>query len=171
MSRIWNQFDLGTTIVAGLVAGVALAGFETMATSLSGAGTAEMPLQMAAAMVLGRRALAPDYPFLIAGIVGVAVYLVVSVALAILFATIVSWISTVTKGELLTTSVELILAGVIFAVAAWLFSFYVVARWAGWTWFPERANNTIAFLGNGIFFGGVLGVALSRFRVRRLRGA
>jgi hypothetical protein len=171
MSKLDNRFDLGAAVVAGVIAGSCLVGFEMVATSLNGAGPAGMPLRMAAAIVLGRRALAPEYTLAVAGILGVAVYIALSVVGATVFAAIASWIPVITAGELLSTGVELAFAGVVFGMAVWLVNCYMVAPLAGWTWFPENAHHTIAFLGYGVLFGGVLGITLGRLRVMRRHGA
>jgi hypothetical protein len=170
MSKLHNRFDLGASAVAGAIAGLCLMGFEGVATSLNGASTVGTPLRMIAAIALGRRALAPDYSFAAAAFVGVAVCIALSVAFAAVFTAIVSWIPVITEGELLTTSVELVFAGVVFGLVLWLVTFYVVAPLAGWTWLSENTHHTMAFLG-AVLFGGVLGVALGRLRTTVLRGA
>ena len=96
-------------------------------------------------------------------------YLVLSVAFAVLFTAIVSWVPVVTQGELLSTRLEHVVAGILFGVVLWLVSFYVVAPLAGWTWFSQNAHPTIAFLGHGIFFGAVLGFAVGQLRAVALR--
>jgi hypothetical protein len=170
MSTLDKRFDFGAAAVAGAIAVVCLMGFEIVATTLNGAGSGGTPLRMIAATVLGRRALAPDYPFAAAAFVGVALCIALSVAFAAVFTAIVSWISVITEGELLTTSVELVLAGVVFGLVLWLVTVYVVAPLAGWTWLSENTHQTMAFMG-AVLFGGGLGVALGRLRVTALRGA
>jgi uncharacterized membrane protein YagU involved in acid resistance len=169
MPKIAYRFDLGTAIVAGVVAGTCLMGFEMVASSLSGAATADAPLRMAAALVLGRRALSADYPFAGAALAGIAVCIVLSIVFAAAFTALASWIAAITEGELLTHTADMLVAGVIFGVALWLMNFYVIAPLAGWRWFPDDMNHLVAFLGHGFFFGGVLGLALGLHRLRHAR--
>ena len=49
MSRLADWFEPRAAVVAGIVAGLCLVGFEMTVTALSGAGAAGMPLRMAAA--------------------------------------------------------------------------------------------------------------------------
>lgn len=171
MARIGERVDLMRAAGAGIVAGLCLTGFEMMATVWSGAGSAATPLRMAAGTILGRQALDPAYSLGAASVAGTAVIVLLSAALAILFAAVVSWIVDVTEHEVLTRSLDMVVAGVVFGVLIWLVGFYVVAPLAGWRWFPESAHHTIAFIGYGIFFGGVLGAELGRFRKALLRRA
>jgi hypothetical protein len=150
-------------VLAGIIAGVALAAFDIAATTFSaGADTVTTPLRMSGAIVLGPRALEPGYPAALAVATGLFVLLLLSATYAWLFAALVSWLESVTEGEFLTTTHEHLLAGMVFATAMWLVGFYVVAPLAGWTWFPERFNHFVAFLGYGLLFGGTLGLMIDR---------
>jgi hypothetical protein len=92
----------------------------------------------------------------------VLVQMALSIACAWLFAAVVSWLESVTEGEFLTTALEHVLAGLVFALAFWLVGFYLVAPLAGWTWLPERFDHFVAFLGFGVLFGGTLGFMIDR---------
>ena len=108
-------------------------------------------------------------PAALAVATGLFVLLVLSAASAWLFAALVSWIESVTEGEFLTTTHEHLLAGMVFATVLWLIGFYVIAPLAGWTWFPQRFNHFVAFLGYGLLFGGMLGFMIDRTRaIRRM---
>jgi hypothetical protein len=159
-------------VVAGITAGVVLAAFQIIATAfLTGVDTATMPLRMTGAMLLGPHALEPGYSAAVALAAGLLVQMALSVACAWLFAALLSWLESVTEGEFLTTTVEHLLAGIVFGVAVWLVSFYLIAPLAGWTWFPTRFDHAVAFLGYGVLFGGWLGLVIDRMHAVHRRVA
>jgi hypothetical protein len=166
-----SQSDVGSVVLAGVVAGAVLAAFEVTATAfVMGTDAAVMPMRMAGAVVLGSRALEPGYPVIEAVAAALIVDLAISVLCAALFTALVSWIPRLTEGELLTTTAERLLVGIVFGVAVWLVTFYVVAPLAGWNWFPDRLDHVVAFLGHGLF-GASLGLMTGRAPVAHARMA
>ena len=132
MATILNRVDFRDVAYMGVTAGLMFAGYEVIATAcLTGPGTAAMPLRTIGAVVLGRGALDSHYSLVIAGLVGMAIHLLLSIAFAGLFTAAVTRIATATDGELLTTSGQLALAGIVFGTVVWLVDFYLVARLAG----------------------------------------
>jgi hypothetical protein len=150
-------------IVTGVIAGLSLLAFETVATAfLTGASTAGEPLRMLAALVTGPGTLDPQYPAGLADTMGVGVDLLLSIAFSGIFAVLTTWLATATRGELLTTTPGLVLAGLIFGTVLWLVNFYGIGQLAGWTWLSRRMNHDVAFLGHALFFGAPLGWMLGR---------
>ena len=147
----------------GVAAGLIFAGFELIATAIaSGPGSAMMPLRMISALLLGPASLEPSYSLPLVAITSIVIHLVLSVFFATIFAAIVTRIANATAGELLTSSAQLAVAGAMFGTVLWLVNFYVIARLAGWTWFPGDAHHVIAFVGHALFFGWPLGWILGR---------
>jgi hypothetical protein len=158
MATLLRRVDARDVAYTGVAAGLLFIGFEMVATaSLTGSATALMPLRMIGTIVLGRAALDPNYSIVAAGITGLAVHLLLSIAFAALFAEIVTRIERVTEGELMATNGQLALAGTMFGTALWLVNFYVIAPLAGWTWFAGNVHHVVAFLGHAFFFGCPLG--------------
>jgi hypothetical protein len=156
MATLLRRVDVRDVAYTGVAAGLLFIGFEMVATaSLTGSATALMPLRMIGTIVLGRAALDPNYSIVAAGITGLAVHLLLSIAFAALFAEIVTRIERVT--ELMATNGQLALAGTMFGTALWLVNFYVIAPLAGWTWFAGNVHHVVAFLGHAFFFGCPLG--------------
>jgi hypothetical protein len=161
MATLLRRVDVRDVAYTGVAAGLLFIGFEMVATaSLTGSATALMPLRMIGTIVLGRAALDPNYSIVAAGITGLAVHLLLSIAFAALFAEIVTRIERVT--ELMATNGQLALAGTMFGTALWLVNFYVIAPLAGWTWFAGNVHHVVAFLGHAFFFGCPLGWMSSR---------
>jgi len=134
MARLLSRVDLRDVAYTGAAAGLLFIGFEMVATaSLTGPATALIPLRMIGTIVLGRAALDPNYSIVVAGLTGLAVHLLLSIAFAALFAEIVTRIERATEGELMATNGQLVLAGTMFGTALWLVNFYVIAPLAGWT--------------------------------------
>src|SRR5262245_48296771 len=128
MATFIDRVELRDVVPAGITAGVIFAAFETIATALvSGPAAATMPIRMIGAMVLGPRALEPNYSLALAGITGLVVHLLLSIVFAGIFAVIVARIADATLGELLTSTGQLALAGTIFGMALWLVNFHVIA--------------------------------------------
>jgi hypothetical protein len=158
MARLLSRVDLRDVAYTGVAAGLIFIGFEMVATAfLMGSATALMPLRMIGAITLGQALLDPNYSPFVAGITGLAVHLLLSVAFAVLFAEGVSRIERATEGELMATSGQRALAGTVFGTALWLVNFYVIAPLAGWTWFAGNVHHIVAFLGHAFFFGCPLG--------------
>jgi hypothetical protein len=154
MATVVDRVDFRDVAYTGVTAGLIFAGFEVITTAfLTGAETAAMPLRMISAIVLGPAALDSHYSLVVAGVVGMAIHLLLSVAFAALFAATVRRIARATAGELLTTSGQLAVAGVVFGTVLWLVNFYFVAPLAGWIWFPGNVHHIVAFLGHAFFFG------------------
>ena len=121
------------------------AAFEMMATAvLMGPQAVFMPLRMIGAMVLGAEALDPGYSLITAAVAGVIVHMVLSIAFALMLAAVTP--AAITPGTLA-------LIGIAFGIGLWLVNFYVIAPFAGWTWFPERTNPIVQFLAHAFLFG------------------
>ena len=158
MARLLTRVDLRDVAYTGIAAGMIFMGFEMIATTLvTGSAAAPMPLRMIAGIVMGQTALDPSYPLFAAGMIGLVVHLLLSIAFAAIFAEIVTRVERATEGELMSSGTQLALAGTVFGAALWLVNFYVVAPLAGWTWFPENVHHIVAFLGHAFFFGCPLG--------------
>jgi len=156
MTTLAVRFGMGPAIVAGIIGGLAFAAFEMMATAvLMGPQTVFMPLRMIGAIVLGAQALDPGYSLITAAVAGVIVHMVLSIAFALMLAAVVP--AAVTPGTLA-------LIGIAFGMGLWLMNFYVIAPFAGWTWFPERTNPIVQFLAHAFFFGWPVGWYLGRSR-------
>jgi hypothetical protein len=159
--RWWRR----QALVGGVVAGLAFAVFEMVmaAMRMGPPRTFIMPLRMMAAMILGPAALEPSYSAVVAAVTGGLIHLVLSVTFAVIFVHLVRiafghWGSDV-----------LILAATAYGVLLWLMNFYVVARIAGWEWFPERTEPIVQFFAHAFFFGTVLGSYLDRAGTGRAR--
>ena len=135
---------------------MAFAAFEMMAAAvLMGPQTVFMPLRMIGAIVLGAQALDPGYSLITAAVAGVIVHMVLSIAFALMLAAVTP--AAITPGTLA-------LIGIAFGIGLWLVNFYVIAPFAGWTWFPERTNPIVQFLAHAFFFGWPVGWYLGRSR-------
>lgn len=140
-----DGFGMNAIVVAGVLAGLVFAIFEmVMAAVMMGPQAFFMPLRMISGIVLGEAALDPGYSLLVAGVVGVIVHLVLSVAFAAVLAAAVKTVKS--AGTALA-------AGVIFGIALWIVNFYVLAPVMGWGWFPERSNAVVQFMAHAFFFG------------------
>jgi archaellum biogenesis ATPase FlaH/uncharacterized membrane protein YagU involved in acid resistance len=147
--RAWIMYS----VMGGLTAGFAFVVFEMiMAALLDGRQTFVMPLRMIGALVLGDRALEPDYPVGRAVAAGVLVHVALSVLFAMVFGAIVAAIPALRR-----SARTMVAVASLYGVLLWLVNFYVVAPLAGWTWFPDQTNQLVQFLAHTIFFGAVLG--------------
>lgn len=156
MTTLAVRFGIGPAIVGGIIGGLAFAAFEmTAAAVLMGPQTVFMPLRMIGAIVLGAQALDPGYSLITAAVAGVIVHMVLSIAFALMLAAVTP--AAVTTGTLASI-------GVAFGIGLWLVNFYVIAPFAGWTWFPERTNPIVQFLAHAFFFGWPVGWYLGRSR-------
>jgi hypothetical protein len=147
----------GDVVLAGIFGGAVFAAFEmASAAVLMGWNALFNPFRMIGAMLLGANALEQGYPLVTAATAGVAVHLVLSVLFATIFAAITPQFSTTAASSL---------SGVVFGVVLWLVNFYAVAPTAGWTWFPERTDPLVQFMGHAFFYGCPVGWSLGRLRL------
>lgn len=145
MTRITDGFGMTAIVVAGVIGGLVFAVFEmVMAAVMMGPQAFFMPLRMIGGIVLGEAALDPSYSLLMAGMVGVVVHMVLSIAFAAVLAMVV---------KMLTSIGSALAAGIAFGIALWIVNFYVLAPMIGWTWFPERTNVAVQFMAHAFFFG------------------
>ena len=157
MTRVGLTFQASAILGAGVLAGLLFALFEMMAAALmQGSNALFMPLRMIGAIVLGPAALEPTYALGVAAVTGVLVHIVLSVALAFVFAAMVppAW----NRGSLA-------FAGIAFGLFLWIMNFYVIAPFAGWSWFPERTNPVVQLVAHTFFYGCPLGWLLARSRL------
>ena len=156
MVTVATKFRFGHVIAAGAIGGILFAAFDMVAAAvLMGMQSAFMPLRMIAAMVLGGEALDPGFWLPMGAIAGLIVHMVLSVAFAVIFASIAS--PSATDGMLA-------LGGIVFGTVLWLVNFYVIAPLAGWTWFPEQTNAPVQFIAHAFFYGCPVGWYLGRSR-------
>ena len=150
------KFGFGHVVAAGIIGGILFAAFEMFAAAvLMGSQAFFMPLRMIGAMVLGAGALESGYSLAVAGVMGLIIHMVLSVAFAVIFA----WIASPAA-----TDTMLALSGILFGAVLWPLNFYVVAPLAGWTWFPEQTNAPVQFVAHAFFFGCPVGWYLGRSR-------
>jgi hypothetical protein len=144
------RWGLRQGAIAGIVAGLAFAAFEMMATAfMMGAEAFFMPLRMIGAIVLGQEALDPGFSLVTAGVAGMLVHVMLSVIYGIVFGEI----ATILRGP-----AAFIVAGGVFGLALWLVNFYVIAPFA-FPWFLD-SSPLVQFIGHTVFFGLVLGTYL-----------
>jgi hypothetical protein len=156
MTTLAAQSGLGPSIVAGIIGGLIFAAFEMIAAAvMMGPEGTFMPLRMIGGIALGAQALDPAYPLVTAAIAGVLVHIVLSIAFAIVFSAIVP--ATVSSGAVA-------ILGIGFGIALWFVNFFVIAPFAGWTWFPERTDPLVQVLAHGLFFGCPVAWYLTRGR-------
>jgi hypothetical protein len=164
MAKVAVRFRPGTVVTLGLAAGIVFALFEILAAALLiGPASAARPIRMIAAMVLGLDALAPGYPLVIAGTVGLALHLFLSIIYTAILALIVTWISTITREELLSGALGDTFTGVFFGITLYVVNYYVISPMAGWSWFRDGSNVLMEFLSHALF-GAVAGWILARSR-------
>lgn len=144
---------LGQGAIAGVIAGLSFAVYGLLASAAMEAGGFFTPLRMIGAILLGRDALDPGYPLLVAGAAGVSVHLVLSVAYGMIFSLLAAG---------LRSPMWDITLGSAFGLSLWLINFYVVAPIA-FPWFLEL-NPIVQFIGHTFFFGTLLGVCIWRSR-------
>ncbi len=145
-------------ILGGVIAGITFAMFEMiMAAIMNGGDAFFMPLRMIGAMVLGQEALMPTYSLATAAIVGLVVHMMLSIIFGIVFGVIVAQVP-----ALAHSTTALIIAASVYGLLLWLVNFYVIARIAGWNWFPDQTNVAVQFVAHTFFFGTVIGWVLER---------
>lgn len=147
-------------LIGGIIAGVVFAAFEMMvAALLKGSMDAFWdPMRMIGAMVLGEAALEPTYALATAAITGFALHMMFSVAFGLVFA-FIAW----AVPALGVSPAALVVGASAYGLLLWLLNFYAVAPAAGWTWFPEKADQFWqGFVAHAFMFGSVLGAYLAR---------
>jgi hypothetical protein len=165
MARAAVRFRPGTVVTIGIAAGFVFAAFEVLtAGMLTGVASATRPLRMIAAMVLGPAALSPAYSLAVAGTIGLGLHLVLSIVYTAILAIVVSWVSSMSHEELLSSTLGDTFTGVFFGIALYVFNYFVVSPLAGWSWFHE--STLVEFFSHALF-GGVAGWMLARSRFDR----
>ena len=148
--------------IGGVIAGVALAMFDMLATALlNGAAAFFMPLRMIGAIALGPGALQPGYSLLTAGLVGMVIHMMLAVVFGIVFALLVAYVP-----ALASSPMALLAAASAYGLLLWLVNLYLIAPAMGWVWFGE-SNPVMQFLAHTFMFGAALGLYLDRVRARR----
>ena len=138
--------------IAGIIAGISFAMFEMMAAWLM-KGDFFGPLRMIGAMMLGEKALSPPYSLMTAGMVGMAIHMMLSLIYGVMFGALITYIP-----SLAFSPARLIGSAAVFGVVLWLVNFYLFAPLFGWNWFPQGTNPLVqGFIGHTVFFGVVLG--------------
>lgn len=159
----WVQYGA----IGGVIAGIVFAMFEMIVAAIMNGGNAFfMPLRMIGATVLGMKALDPGYSLLTAGVVGLMVHMVLSVLFGVILAFAFAAIPALASG----TTMRLAAAS-IYGFGLWIVNFYVIARAADWSWFPNGTNAVVQFIAHTVMFGTVLGIALDRLIARDERAA
>jgi hypothetical protein len=157
MAILVARTGLGQPITAGIIGGLIFAAFEVLAAvAMMGPEAAFMPLRMIGGIVLGEQALDPGYPLFTAALAGLIVHMVLSVMFAIVFAAIVP--------RSTRSTAALAILGIGFGIALWIVNFFVIAPFAGWTWFPERTDPFIQAVAHALFFGLPVGWYIARVR-------
>lgn len=136
-------------ILAGVVAGIAMAVFEMIAAAAMGM-SALAPLRMIAGIVLGSSALGPEIDVGLTVLVGVLVHLALSALYGAIFGAGVA-----SFAQLRRSKPAILTAGAVFGLVLWLVNFYLFAP-ALFPWFTE-ANALVQFVAHTFFFGAVLG--------------
>ena len=144
-----DTFSLSRVVLAGIVAGLAFAAFVTVgALVLGGPAHVFAPIRMVAAMALGPATLDPAYSAVVAGAVGLALHLLLSVAFAIVFASMIPvTFSTAAEVEL----------GMAYGFVLWFTNLYLLGPALGWIWFAEQANPLLQLAAHTVAYGAVLG--------------
>jgi hypothetical protein len=127
------RWGLQQGAIAGVVAGLVFAAFETTASAfMMGAEAFFMPLRMIGAIALGPEALDPGYSLLAASIAGVIVHVILAIIYGIVFGEIAA---------MLRGPAAFIGLGSLFGLGLWLVNFYVIAPLA-FPWFLDRARSS-----------------------------
>jgi hypothetical protein len=148
-------------VLGGIIAGIVFAmAAMVMAAALQGEGSAFwMPLRMIGAIVLGDKALMSGYSLGQAALVGVMVHMMMAALFGLIFGLAVAFVPA------LRPPVRLIVAAAVYGLLLWLVNFQVIARAAGWNWFPDMADQFWqGFVAHSFFFGAVLGMYLAAVR-------
>jgi uncharacterized membrane protein YagU involved in acid resistance len=144
--------------LGGLVAGLVFAMFEMiMAAILNSSDAFFMPLRMIGAIVLGEQALMPTYGLATAAVVGLIVHMMLSIIFGIAFGVIVALIPALAQ-----STGALLVSASAYGLLIWLVNFYIIARLAGWPWFPDQTNPAVQFVAHTFFYGTILGWLVHR---------
>ncbi len=144
--------------IGGLLAGIIFALFEmaVAAVKMGVLDAAWMPLRMIGATVLGEDALMPGYSLAKAATTGLLVHMMLSALFGVAFAVLL-----VVLPALKRSAPWLVGAATAYGLLLWLVNFYVIARVAGWDWFPDGADQFWqGFIAHTFVFGTLLGVYL-----------
>ncbi len=127
------------------------------AVKMGALDAAWMPLRMIGATVLGEDALMPGYSLAKAATTGLLVHMMLSVAFGVTFAALLMAFSALRR-----SAVWLVGAATAYGLLLWLVNFYVIARVAGWDWFPDGADQFWqGFIAHTFVFGSLLGIYLT----------
>jgi hypothetical protein len=149
-------------VVGGVLAGLVFALFEmVMALVQMGTGAFFMPLRMIGGIALGDGALDPGTSLLVAGGVGLLVHMGLSAAFGLTVAVVAALVPLLRR-----STVALLAWASLAGFLLWITNFYVIARIAGWPWFPDGTDPIIQFIAHTFVFGTLLGLYLDR-TVRR----
>jgi hypothetical protein len=133
---------------------------------MNGASAFFMPLRMIAAMVLGKQALDPSYSLLTVVAVGLPVHMMLSAIFGVILALLFVYIPALAR----SATARLVVA-TLYGFALWIVNFYVIARAAGWSWFPDNTNAVVELIAHTVMFGTVLGIALNWLMAHDTGGA
>lgn len=142
--------------ICGIIGGITFAVFEMIVSMLSGMSF-WAPLRMIAGIALGDRALTPATSLGAAIVTGMVIHF----AFSALFGGIYGFF--VKRTPLLQPKIPMILGATFYGLLLWIVNFQLIARLAGWNWFPE-ANQFWAFIAHTFFFGTVLGRYLNQMK-------
>jgi hypothetical protein len=141
-----------TGMIAGIIAGLAFAVFEMIVAGII-TGNFFAPFRMISAVALGQAALTPEVSLGVAIITGTLVHLAYSIVAGAVFALIIAAIP-----PLHATTWAVILSASVLGLLMWLLNFYAIAPAAGWSWFPQRANQFWqGFVAHTFLYGSVAG--------------
>ncbi len=157
-SRIGSWVTVGALM--GLLAGAVFILFEMVAAKLIGQPPGPAgPLQLIAAIVLGREALPPGAQVGIgtALTAGFIVHFSLSAIFGAIFGAIVAFV-----GALRTNYWLLVGAATFYGLVLWIVNFYVAGNIL-FPWFTQT-NPFLQFVAHGFFFGAVLGLLLEGAR-------
>ena len=145
--------------IGGLLVGIIFALFEmaVAAVKMGALDAAWMPLRMIGATVLGEDALMPGYSLAKAATTGLLVHMLLSAAFGVAFAALLVGVPALRRSTL-----WLVGAATAYGLLLWPVNFYVIARLAGWDWFPDGADQFWqGFVAHTFVFGTLLGVYLA----------
>lgn len=160
-----RHLEMGDWIKHGVIGGIVAAIGMMMAEMILAAAMgmdAFMPPRMIGGIVLGKSAMDPGTPLMMAALAGILVHMILSMVYGVIFA----WLTV--NIHALQTTTTVIVGGLIYGLVLWVVNFYVIAPPAGWVWFPTMANPVQQIISHAIGFGLVLGIYFERVLVHRL---